>query len=326
MLKVKTIQNSSDLLDYPSTDKSYFSSFFRAYEATPGFKPYLWAVEDENGKYYASIFAVSQRCLRWFPPFLFHRAFVFSEGDYAKSEYRREDLFKMLLDTSTRTLLRHCLMIEFKRISNGRFAYKLFRDLNYIPVHWLEVHNSLHSRTPEERLFERVRRRIIKSERAGVVISEAEETADIDEGIRLLRHFYATKLRRYCPPPIFFKTLMGLTGLPKVGQLVVVKFYDHIIGAAFSIVSDGDAHLLYWGGLRKTYHQLFPGIMAVWGAIKTADNAHCAHLRFLDAGLPFRTNPYRDFILSFGGTQQSTRRWFRFRWNWLNKILTKIYV
>ena len=49
------------------------------------------------------------------------------------------------------------------------------------------------------------------------------------------------------------------------------------------------------------------------------------HLEFMDVGLPFRKHGYREFVLRFGGKQSSTRRWFRFRWNWLNRVLIKMY-
>ena len=51
-----------------------------------------------------------------------------------------------------------------------------------------------------------------------------------------------------------------------------------------------------------------------------------ANALFMDVGLPFRKHGYRDFVLQFGGKQSSSRRWFRVRWKWLNKVLCKIYV
>ena len=51
-----------------------------------------------------------------------------------------------------------------------------------------------------------------------------------------------------------------------------------------------------------------------------------AHFEFIEAGLPFKKYGFRDFILRFGGKQMSSRRWFHVRWNWLNRLLTKIYV
>ncbi len=45
----------------------------------------------------------------------------------------------------------------------------------------------------------------------------------------------------------------------------------------------------------------------------------------MDVGLPFRHNRYRDFILSFGGKEVSTYRWFRFSFSWLNRVIGWFY-
>ncbi len=78
--------------------------------------------------------------------------------------------------------------------------------------------------------------------------------------------------------------------------------------------------------MRKTYAFLYPGILSVWAPITYAYEKGYAHLEFMDAGLPFKKHGYRDFILRFGGKQSSTRRWFRFSWKWLNKLLCKFYI
>ena len=47
---------------------------------------------------------------------------------------------------------------------------------------------------------------------------------------------------------------------------------------------------------------------------------------FINAGLPFKKYGYRDFILRFGGKQMSSRRWFKVRWKWLNRLLIRLYL
>ena len=78
--------------------------------------------------------------------------------------------------------------------------------------------------------------------------------------------------------------------------------------------------------MRKTYPLHFPGVLAVWGAMQYAREHGYAHFEFIEAGLPFKKYGFRDFILRFGGKQMSSRRWFHVCWNWLNRLLTKIYV
>jgi hypothetical protein len=64
----------------------------------------------------------------------------------------------------------------------------------------------------------------------------------------------------------------------------------------------------------------------VWAALRDAKERGYHHLEFMDVGLPFEKHTYREFVLRFGGKQSSTRRWFHFRWGWLNQLFLKIYA
>ena len=46
---------------------------------------------------------------------------------------------------------------------------------------------------------------------------------------------------------------------------------------------------------------------------------------FLDAGLPFKRNPMREFILNFGGKQVSEYRWFRIQFPWVGRLMDWFY-
>ena len=46
------------------------------------------------------------------------------------------------------------------------------------------------------------------------------------------------------------------------------------------------------------------------------------HVYFMNVGLPFKRSSSREFILNFGGKPVSTYRWFRFTFDWLNRLLT----
>ena len=108
--------------------------------------------------------------------------------------------------------------------------------------------------------------------------------------------------------------------------MFLVKYKGKIIGGSICLFSKESAYLWFSGGMRKTYEFLYPGILAVWAPITYAYEKGYAHLEFMDAGLPFKKHGYRDFVLRFGGKQSSTRRWFRFSWKWLNKLLCKFYI
>lgn len=65
--------------------------------------------------------------------------------------------------------------------------------------------------------------------------------------------------------------------------------------------------------------------MTIWYALKYAHEHGYAHFRFMDAGLPWKQNLYREFLLNFGGKPVTSYRWFRFYTRIINKILYWIY-
>ena len=45
----------------------------------------------------------------------------------------------------------------------------------------------------------------------------------------------------------------------------------------------------------------------------------------MDVGLPFRKNPFRDFLLRFGGKEVSSYRWFRISIRWVNRLASWLW-
>ena len=113
--------------------------------------------------------------------------------------------------------------------------------------------------------------------------------------------------------------------MPRKSRIFIVTYKDKVIGGSVCISSNNSAYLWFSGGMRKTYALQYPGILAVWQALRDAKERGYRHLEFMDVGLPFHKHGYREFVLRFGGKQISTRRWFRFRWEWLNRVLIKMY-
>ena len=138
---------------------------------------------------------------------------------------------------------------------------------------------------------------------------------------RLLRRHHILKPKRYIPDDTFFKKAMESEG----AELFVTKYHGWVIACAAVAYSEGDAYLWYSAFRRKTFHNLHPDTMVVWDVMKHAYDKGCQHMRFMDVGLPYGKNPYREFILRFGGKEQSTYRWFRFSIRWVNKLLAWIY-
>ena len=326
-LKLTTYYRGSEIPDLPGKDTFHSKELFLIYEATPGYKP-VFIVATENGKPIARLLAGIRTNKKLFPPSIVRRCEVYGTGEYLSDEDTdKETIFGEMLEHLTTEVLRDSFMIEFRNLDNALFGYKYFRANGYFPINWLRVRNSLHSQhSVEERISPSRIRQIKKGLKNGAKVEEAHSIEEIEEFSRMLYKIYSSHIRKHFPNIEFFYHMEKRLISSAQGKIFIVRYKDKIIGGSSCIYSGDNAYLWFSGGMRKTYALQYPGILAVWMALKDAYERGFRHLEFMDVGLPFRKHGYRDFVLRFGGKQSSTRRWFRFRWTWLNNLFTKIYV
>jgi hypothetical protein len=305
------------------SSSNFFHSpeLFHILENSSGQRPYMAVAFDETGRVVAHMLAFTRRRNTWIPPFLYTQGRIFGEGEYAE-DTDKEVIFGLMLHELTRKLRRKlCFYIEFSDLSVKMFGYRFFRAEGYFPVNWQEVHNSLHSMPPIERLSERTRERIQKSLRAGVTMREVKTDEEVHSFYQLMNGFYRMKLRRIIPAENHIKQLYNSDN----GRIFITLYKEKVIGGCVCVFSEGNAYLWYLASKRKRFALLHPNLMTVWEAINWSWKHNYAHICFLDVGLPFRTDPFRDFILSFGGKPIGKYRWFRFNVDWINKLMGYIY-
>ena len=275
----------------------------------------------KDGSVAAHMLAILRRKGSLFPPYLHSHALIYGQGDYADDE-QQKTIFPLMLKAITRKLTRQlCLYIEFIGISPKMFGYKTFRENHYFPVNWQEVHNSLHSKTPEERLSPKQLSRIERIKLMGVETHKLSTTEEIDEWYSLLYRFYKPKFRKFLPSKSHFLQLFA----SKNAALFSTTYRNKVIGACACVYSEGNAYLWYLASRRKRYPKLHPNFITIWHAIQYAHQHNYAHIFFMDAGLPFSRNPYREFILSFGGKPVAHYRWFRVSLPWINSFLGWVF-
>jgi hypothetical protein len=115
--------------------------------------------------------------------------------------------------------------------------------------------------------------------------------------------------------------------LSETAKLFIVSYKGKTIGSSLCIYDKERAYLTYSCGLRKSYPLQYPGIMAIWAALTDAHREGYPHFDFLEArGLSKIHYTFLSTLSNYGSKQVSTFRWYRFRWNWINKILRAIYV
>lgn len=323
-VRLRSFHRGDTVPDLPGESFFHSAELFRVFEQTRGYDPVL-IVAYVDERVAAKLLAVVRRSARRFPPSVIRRCEAYGAGEYFCAESLREDLFGEMLEYLTAEALRKCFLIEFRNLESPLFGHRAFRRNRYFAVNWLRVHNSLHSRAPEERLSPSRRRQIDRALRGGAVAGPADGEADVEGLSRMLRRAYSSQVRKHLPDQSFFRRLAAQAGEKELARAFTVKYRGRIIGGSVCVFSGPDAYLWFSAGMRKTYARLYPGVLAVWAALTYAWRKGCRHLEFMDAGLPFRRHGYREFVLRFGGKQSSTRRWFRFRWGWLNALLRHFY-
>jgi len=301
---------------------SYFHSreLMEALEAAPRQRPYMVVVTDEEDRELSHMLGIVRIRTMILPPYLLIHCRILGEGVYADPANKDEMLGEML-SALTHKLDNRVLYIEVSNMSQKMLGYKQLRQEGYYPINWMSIHNSLHRRAPEERITEKLQRSINHAHERGVKTEVVKTEEDFMAFSRLLRKHHILKPKRYIPDDVFFKKAMENDSV----ELFVTKYHGWVIACAAVVYSEGDAYLWYSAFRRKTFHKLHPDTMVVWDVMKHAYNKGCQHMRFMDVGLPYGKNPYREFILKFGGKEQSTYRWFRFSIRWVNKLFAWLY-
>ncbi len=306
-------------------DSNFFHSrqLFRIARLTPRQKPYMAVAQTADGRVLAHLLAIVRYRASLLPPYLYMHCRIIGEGVYSYShgDYTASGLFGMMIDALNSKLVSRMLYMEVSNLSQKMFAYKELKQRQFFPVHWMSIHNSLHSHTPEERISEKLQKRIDSAYAKGVITDEVKDNADFKAFMKLLKHHHWLKPKRYIPDEKFFEAVRQ----GGFGRLAVTRYHGHIIGCSAVVFSQQNAYLWYTAFRRKSYAKLHPDELTLWHAIKDAHSRGCRHICFLDVGLPFSRNPFREFILRFGGKPVSTYRWFRCSIRWINTLLSWIY-
>ncbi len=278
-------------------------------------------VVNREGKVLSHLLAMLRRRGSLLPPYIFSQGRIYGEGVYADEEQKNE-LFGLMLSAITKHLqYKMCLYIEFSDISKKMFGYRQFRYNGYSPVPWLQIHNSLHSMEPELRLDERTLQRINKSYEAGIITREATTDEEILKYHKQLRSYYRFRIQRYIPDSKFFLELSRLN----CSKTYITTYKKHIVGGSTTISYNNNTYLWFAYAKNKSYPFLAPDLLTLWSAIKHSHSTGKDHIFFLNIGLPFKRNKYRDFILNFGGKPVSNYRWFHFTFKWMNRLFSWFY-
>ncbi len=315
---------SGDTLPAGLMEENYFHSpqLFMLCQQTPRHRPYMVTLVAPDGHIVAQLLAIVRYRSSWFPPYYYQHCRMLGEGVY-KDPSLKDEHFGLMIKALTSKLGPRMLYVEVSHLSHKMFGYKQFRNNRYFPVRWMSIHNSLHSRTPEERISASLKQRIDTAYERGIITDEVKTDTDFSHFMKLLRHHNWLKPKRYIPDDEFFYKLWQQGG--EYGRLFLTRYRGHIVGCSAVVYSQRQAYLWYAAYRRKTFVVVHPDVLTIWHAIKDSYQRGYEHIFFIDVGLPFRKNSFREFILRFGGKPVSTYRWFRCSIKWVNSFLSWIY-
>lgn len=318
---IEIIKNGKELPELSDSISFHSPEMFHILENVSGCTPYMIVAKDAKDNIHAHMLAILWRRGSWIPPYLFSQGRIYGEGVY-KDDAEKKEIFPLMLDAVSKAFHNKlCLFIEFSDLSSKMFGYRDFRQHGFYPIQWMQIHNSLHSLAPEERLSEQTLRTIDKGYNAGIITRETNNDAEIDEFHRMLKSYYRFKFHRYIPSAIFFHHLAK----SPIGHVYVTLRHGKVIGGSAIVNSGNNAYLWFVASKKKSHPVLHPEVLTIWHAIKSAYDEGRHHICFMNVGLPFRGNRYREFILSFGGKPISTYRWFHITIKWLNRLLSWMY-
>jgi hypothetical protein len=320
------IQIVTKLHDLPLLDNSNFfhsRQLFEIAKLTPRQRPYMAIALTADGRVMGHMLAIVRYRTLWLPPYLYKHCRILGEGvySYPHEGFTPAQLFGLMLESLRNTLGSQTFYIEVSNLSEKMFAYRELKQLKFFPVHWMSIHNSLHSHTPEERISERLKKHIDNAYTRGVVTDEVKTEDDFQEFFKLLKHHHWLKPKRYIPDKKFFYDIKQKGH----GRLFLTRYRNRTIGCSAVAYSKQNAYLWYTAFRRKSYALVHPDELTLWHVLKDSHQRGYQHVYFLDVGLPFSRNPFREFILRFGGKPVSTFRWFRCSMRWINTLLSWIY-
>ncbi len=302
---------------------------FRTTEKLSSCKPYMLVAYDEEGKEIGHLMITRRNSFTLLPPHIKFWYTINGEGVYRKECPDRERIFSGFLNKVFGMFdIRHSY-IEIQDIEDSRFAYGTLSGHDFVPIRDQRMYISIHSKSPQERISRAYRAHIRKAEKTGVTYRQATGKEEIETGLRLLKNYYRSKTRRKLPPQKSLEELLTDRNSENSGnaKLFIVYFKGKAIGSSICIYDKKRAYLAYSCGLRKRYPLQYPGIMAIWAALKDAYDNRFPHFEFLEARNLSRIHyNFRHTLLNYGCKQVGTFKWYHYKWNLLNKILRAIYV
>jgi len=234
-------------------------------------------------------------------------------------------LHEELLVRLTAEADKRCFLIECRNIPEGLFGYGAFKKNNFFAINWLKIIYDFSSYNLDEMISPIRKKTIAKAKAMGVRVIKISSSEQIEEVASLMKHQFSTRVLKHLPTKIFLYQFYHELVMDGFGDIYLIYHKKQLIGTALSVFWKDDAYLWFSTGSSSVNPLFYPHSFAVYAAIQDALKRNFKTLEMLGTGRSFYYHKYTNILRSFGGEQRSSRRWFRYNWSWLNRILHFIY-
>ena len=234
-------------------------------------------------------------------------------------------LHEELLACLTKEADKRCFLIECRNIPEGLFGYGAFKKNNFFAINWLKIIYDFSIYNLDQMMYPIRKKAIGRAKAMGVKIVSITSSEQIEEVASLMKRQFSTRVLKHLPSKPFLYQFYQELVLKGFGQIYLIYHKNLLIGTSLSIFWGEDAYLWFSTGSSAVNPLFYPQSVAVYAAIQDAIKRDYQTMEMLGTGRSFYYHQYTSLLRSFGGTQKSSRRWFRYNWSWLNRILHFIY-
>jgi len=285
--------------------------FFRFYQGLKNFKPFFIVYRNDAQEIEGVLLAVFIREGSGILSVMSSRCVVYG-GPLVVDD--NPEVLSTILESLNRFTGIKALFTQFRNFRSwpeesalvfNKHGYTLRDRLNLI-VNITDINQTLAGFSSSRR------RQLKKALQAGAEVKTASGIAEVRQLYNILNTLYREKVRKPLPSWTYFEKFFNTLVPSGNGIILLVKYREQIIGGIVSpITPTHTISELYVCGLDQEFPQLFPSVVATWGALEYGHSKGLQCFDFMGLGKPDVAYGVREFKLRFGGKQVNYGRFAR---------------
>jgi serine/alanine adding enzyme len=274
--------------------------FFRMYEDSDNFEPYLCIVKDVDRDTIEGgfIFTIQRK---YQAPMLriFNRSLILG-GPLLRSE--SAEVLHILMKTYNQFIGKKVIYSEIRNLSDKSALKTILASHKFQYNEHLNYQLYLKNANYFKAYSESKKRQIRKAIENGAKVIEHPSIDQLKEFYDILLQLYNIKIKKPLPSWSFFRSFYNNVIPCGGGKYLLIEYEKKIIGGIMiAIYKKEAAYEWYVAGMDKKYPKVYPSVLATAKAIEFAYNNRLELFDFMGAGVPEKYYGVREFKSKFGG-------------------------